>query len=276
MKAYCYSEYDMLKQVILCEPNYMKIDDVINETQKVFEDEGINVAAALEQHHQFEAVLRNHGIDVIKLPSYRKFPEQVFTRDIGFTLGDKVFLAEMATEIRTGEEDVFKNWLLKEQVPFHNLSDEQIEGGDVLIDGQTIYIGLSKRTNLGAIEKIQKLLPTFEVIPIHFNEEYLHLDCVFNIISPTEALIFPDGMNEEQLKLLKKKYELIKVTKEEQFTLATNVLSIGNKEIIVLPMNRQTNKILKDRGYKLIEVDLSEIIKSGGAFRCCTLPIVRA
>nr|WP_289036890.1 arginine deiminase-related protein [uncultured Allobacillus sp.] len=32
---------------------------------------------------------------------------------------------------------------------------------------------------------------------------------------------------------------------------------------------------IEDNGYEVIPVDLSEIIKSGGSFRCCTLPLQR-
>ncbi|MER2113457.1 MAG: arginine deiminase family protein, partial [Solibacillus isronensis] len=63
--------------------------------------------------------------------------------------------------------------------------------------------------------------------------------------------------------------------KEEQFQLGTNVLSIGNKRILSLPVNINVNKQLRDRGFQVIEVDITEIIKSGGSFRCCTLPILR-
>ncbi|MFB5283179.1 dimethylarginine dimethylaminohydrolase family protein [Peribacillus sp. Hz7] len=275
MRANCFSEYDPLKQVILCEPQYMRIKDVINETQKHFEDEGIHIKTAMTQHHNFVSALKKLGIEVILLPSYNKYPEQVFTRDIGFTLGEKVFVAEMGTDIRTGEENVLKEWLQNKHVPFHNLTGDRIEGGDVLLDGNTIYVGVSERTNIESIEKLQKLLPEFDVIPIPFTDTYLHLDCVFNIISPNEALIFPGEINKEQLNLLASRYDLIEVTEDEQFTLGTNVLSIGNKKIISLPVNTKVNKELRKRGYELIEVDITEIIKSGGAFRCCTLPIVR-
>ncbi|USK68558.1 dimethylarginine dimethylaminohydrolase family protein [Peribacillus asahii] len=275
MRANCFSEYDPLKQVILCEPQYMRIKDVINETQKHFEDEGIHIKTAMTQHANFVSALRKLGIEVILLPSYNKYPEQVFTRDIGFTLGEKVFVAEMGTDIRTGEENVLKEWLQNKHVPFHNLTGDRIEGGDVLLDGNTIYVGVSERTNIESIEKLQKLLPEFDVIPIPFTDTYLHLDCVFNIISPNEALIFPGEINKEQLNLLASRYDLIEVTEDEQFTLGTNVLSIGNKRIISLPVNTKVNKELRKRGYELIEVDITEIIKSGGAFRCCTLPIVR-
>jgi len=32
---------------------------------------------------------------------------------------------------------------------------------------------------------------------------------------------------------------------------------------------------LRNHGFEVIEVDITEIIKSGGSFRCCTLPIER-
>jgi N-dimethylarginine dimethylaminohydrolase len=53
------------------------------------------------------------------------------------------------------------------------------------------------------------------------------------------------------------------------------VLCIGNKKILSLPINKQVNQNLRNRGFEVIEVDISEIIKSGGSFRCCTLPILR-
>lgn len=68
---------------------------------------------------------------------------------------------------------------------------------------------------------------------------------------------------------------LVKVTEEEQFQLGTNVLSIGNKRVLSLPVNGKVNKQLRNRGFQVIEVDITEIIKSGGSFRCCTLPITR-
>ena len=42
-KMRCYTEYDVLKRVILCQPEYMTIREVINETQKHFKDEGIHI-----------------------------------------------------------------------------------------------------------------------------------------------------------------------------------------------------------------------------------------
>ena len=275
-KIQCFTEYNVLKKVILCQPQYMNIRDVINETQKHFKNEGIHIEKALEQHDEFVNTLRGQGIEVILLPYHKKYPEQVFTRDIGFTLGETIFVADMASDVRNGEENVLKQWLEDEEISYYNIIGHQIEGGDVIIDRDTIYIGLSDRTNAEAIEHLQNLLKKqFDIIPIDFKSKYLHLDCVFNIVSPELALIYPDALKPEHIDLFKKRYEVIEVSEEEQFTLGTNVLSIGYKKIISLPVNKKVNEELRKRGFEIIEVDITEIIKSGGSFRCCTLPIHR-
>lgn len=271
----CESEYDKLQRVLICQPAHMAIEEVINDVQKNYEDENIDVKLAMKQHEHFEKTLKEHQVEVIQLPSSEKFPEQVFTRDIGFTLGKEVFVAEMANEIRKGEEKELEKWLQKEAISYQNTSD-RVEGGDVIIDGDTVYVGISSRTSETAVQKLADRLPKHTVVRIPFKEKYLHLDCVFNILSPTKALIFPQAFAPEIVQKLSKKYMLIEVSKEEQFTMGTNVLSIGNKKLISLPQNRCVNEQIRQHGFEVIEVDFSEIIKSGGSFRCCSMPIERA
>ncbi|OHR67104.1 hypothetical protein HMPREF3291_11540 [Bacillus sp. HMSC76G11] len=271
----CFSEYDSLKNVILCEPRFMRISQVINETQRRYQKENIEVEKAIVQHQTFVEVLKNNGIETHILPSKEKYPEQVFTRDIGFAVGEVLFISDMKMQIRQGEEGILKEWLNTIGIKYIDLVEDQTEGGDVIIDRKTVYIGLSERTTAVAIEKIQSHLKDYTVIPIPIKKEILHLDCIFNIISDTEALIYKDGLNESEYKLLAKRFDLIEVSKEEQFSMGVNVLSLGNKKIISLPQNAEVNQELSKRGYEVIKIDFSEIIKSGGSFRCCTLPIKR-
>jgi len=261
----CWNEFDTLKKVLVCEPRFLL-------KTKVRE---VSIDMALKQHGHFISTLEDHGVDVIKLPPLPQFPEQVFTRDIGFLLGQHMLVSKMANYVRQGEEKAFKQWLEKEGVPFQAFNQGTIEGGDILIDGNTIFVGLSNRTNMEAVQQLKTILPEFEIIEIPFTDSYLHLDCVFNIISPTEAIIFPEEVHGKKVQQLKRRYDLIEVTREEQATLATNVLSIGEKRIISLPINKELNSELRKRGYEVIEVDITEIIKFEGSFRCCTLPLFR-
>lgn len=271
----CHTEYEVLEKVIVCQPTYMKIIEVINEVQEEYVNENIDRQKALEQHNQFTKSLTEQGVDVYMLPPSKTKPEQVFTRDIGFTIGDQLYISEMASDIRQGEEEVLKNWLLERGIPYEKCFNKEIEGGDVIIDGKRIFVGISSRTSEAAVKRLQKQLSGYEVIPIPFDEKYLHLDCVFNILSSDETLIFPKALNKNTVQLLKGMYDTIEVNEQEQFTMGTNVLSIGNRRVFSLPMNKEVNQNMEDRGYTVIEVDFSEIIKSGGSFRCCTLPIKR-
>lgn len=254
----------------------MEIAEVINETQKYFQKDNIDKTLAVRQHNTLIKELESRGIEVVILPALSQFPEQVFTRDIGFTIGGTVFSAQLSADIRQGEENVLQEWLAKEQISWTAFNEGyQIEGGDILVDQNTIYAGISHRTTFSAVQELKRRLPSYEVIPVPFEETFLHLDCVFNILSPTEALVYPKALGEREYDVLKKRYEMIEITDDEQFQLGTNVLSIGNKTVISLPVNRHVNQELRKRGYTVIEIDLSEIIKSGGSFRCCTLPIER-
>lgn len=274
-KPACRSEFDALQTVILCRPEHMAIKDIINGTQKHFKQENINISVALKQHSEFIDILRSHQIEVVLLPADPALPEQVFTRDIGFVLGETAFISNMAASVRQGEETVFQNLLDNKKIPYTRLKKANIEGGDILIADGTVYAGLSKRTDKAAVRELQEALPEMTVVPIPLKEDFLHLDCVFNMISETEALYCKNGLRQKEIDLLAERFEMIEVPEEEQFTLGPNILSIGNQTIISLPQHRHTNRELRKRGYTVIETEFSEIIKSGGSFRCCTLPLVR-
>lgn len=271
----CYSEYDILQKVILCSPEFMKIREIINETQKVFAANNIDTSLAIKQHQTLLNTLRQHQVETIMLPAKKQYPEQVFTRDIGFTLGSVLFIAHLKRSIRQGEEQVLIDQLDERNISYVQMTEDSIEGGDVMIDGELIWIGDSHRTSVKAMDKLQQLLPNHRIINLPFDGKYLHLDCVFNVISPNEAIIFPPAFQPSQLEIISRHYEWIEVSPEEQFTLGTNVLSLGNKKLLSLPMNKVINEKLRKRGFTVIEVDISEIIKSGGSFRCVTLPLLR-
>jgi N-dimethylarginine dimethylaminohydrolase len=272
---YCDSEYDRLKKVIVCQPRYMKIEEVINETQKHFLDKNIDIETALKQHDEFVKAMTDNGSEVIQLTPDQELPEQVFTRDIGFTIGDTIYVSEMGSDIRSGEEEILKNWLESNGHKYEKLDYSSIEGGDVVVDKDKVFVGVSHRTDTGAIDQLREMAKGYTVIPVPFQKKYLHLDCVFNILSPDEALVFSPAFKQKELQMLRNHYNLIEVNDKEQFTMGTNVLSLGDKKVLSLPQNKEVNQSLRNHGYKVIEVDFSEIIKSGGSFRCCSMPILR-
>lgn len=271
----CHTEYDNLKHVLVAPPEHMAITEIINETQKNYANENINIEVAMQQHQNFIKTLQAENINVYELEANDTLNEQVFTRDIGFTIGNKLFISHMNRDIRQLEIPVLTAWLKAHQLEFTPIETHSIEGGDVIIHKDDIWIGVSGRTSHAAIDELETKLPTYTIHRLELREDILHLDCAFNIIDDHTALIYTDAFNEADLKKLKEKYILIEVTVEEQFAMGPNVLAIGDRKIISLPENTRINQLLEQADFKVIEVPFSEIIKSGGSYRCCTLPLLR-
>ncbi|MFD2680240.1 dimethylarginine dimethylaminohydrolase family protein [Bacillus seohaeanensis] len=274
-KLHCHNEYGVLKKVIVVSPRYMDTDRSSNEMQKKSRNKNIHIETAMKQHKDFVSVLEANGVEVIYLESKESLYEQVFTRDIGFCLGNNLFVATMGRTIRKQEENVIMKWLKEHQYPFDKIETSSIEGGDVIIDGQTIWIGVSDRTSEAAIQQLSNKLKGYYVHSLPLANNILHLDCAFNVLSNDTAIVYSKALTKEDLQVLQKHYKLIEITDEEQLNLATNVLSIGNKKIVSLAQNDRINNVLRGNGFEVIEVEFSEIIKSNGSFRCCSMPLLR-
>lgn len=275
-KPSCNTEYNALTDVVICPPTHMSIKEVINSIQAHYKQDNIHIPTALKQHQGLKDVLVTNGVNVVDLEADSQYPEQVFTRDIGFVIDTTLYLASLERPIRQGEEQCLKRVANDHQLHYKQITGETIEGGDVVLAGDDIYIGSSSRTSAGVIKKLEEHHPDKTFRTIQFDSSYLHLDCVFNPISNDTALIYSPAIDSADVTFLKEKYTCIEVSKEEQFSLAVNVLSLGHKKIVVLPENKQTNAKLHALGFHLIEVPFSEIIKSGGSFRCVTMPLHRS
>ncbi|MFL8936059.1 dimethylarginine dimethylaminohydrolase family protein [Rossellomorea oryzaecorticis] len=271
----CPSEYGKLKKVLVVSPQNMRITEIINETQKHFMKDNIDIDKAVHQHEQFVKILEENGAEVHHLTPRKEMNEQVFTRDIGFCIGNELIVSSMNTELRKGEVKVLLGWLEEQKIPHTHLAAHSIEGGDVLVDGKNVWVGISGRTNRLAVQALKKLLPDYTVHALPLRSDILHLDCVFTIISEEAALVYPPAFSKKDLEKIKEHYNIIEVSEKEQFRMGPNVLAIGDKTIVSLPQNGELNERIREKGFKVIETDFSEIIKSGGSFRCCTLPLVR-
>lgn len=154
-------------------------------------------------------------------------------------------------------------------------SNIYLEGGDIIVDNKTIYVGISERTTIDAITFLKDIFgEKYSIIPLKLKPKFLHLDVVFTIINPNLALIYKDGLESDSYELLDK-YTKIEVTEQEQFELATNVIVIDPQTVIINSKHKRIEEELKKYNLNIIPIDLTETAKDGGAFRCTTCPIER-
>jgi len=287
MRVHVDSETAPLRSVIVGYPdNFLDVEpEIINETQRKFYDgpDAPTKEAVTAQLNGFITELEAHGVEVHQPRALPYIPDQMMTRDIGVVIGDTLVVTTMAAASRKhewrGYAYLFEHFLPETKVLF-GPEDLVIEGGDVIVDKGKVFVGIGQRTTLAGAAWLMQLVPEFEIVPINLRglrdgEDVLHLDCSFLPVGEHSALIYPDGMREVPA-TVRETYDLIEVTRDEQQRLGTNVLSIDPTTVISQPTSGRINDEMRARGIDVIEVSYSEPPKTGGSFRCCTLPLHRA
>lgn len=238
----------------------------------------------IEQVDRFAETISNLGVEVLR-PENVKEQDQIFTRDIGFAIGDKFVLSNMKKTNRMPEQEGI-SYLLKQFDPSKIITppdNSNIEGGDVIVHGNYVFVGLTHRTCYNGLEFIKKNFPDKEVIPFHMYvtdnpaTNILHLDCAFQPVGDKYAIIyengfvhFPDTMHD-----IFGEHNLIKVTQYEMYHMYPNIFSISPDEVITDVTFERLNDVLHSKGIKTIPVNYREVSKLGGLFRCSTMPLIR-
>lgn len=281
MKVHINDEYSKLKKVIVASASYYDDKNIAlnNETIKHYAEIGQlpSKEVILKEQKAFWETLKELDVEVLEANQVSNAKGQMFTRDLAFVIGEKFFISNMRKENRKAAIDGWNNIInqIDPEKIIRVPSDIYLEGGDVLIDNKTIYVGLSERTTMEGVNFLKKILKDeYTIIPLRLKPKFLHLDVVLTIINPGLMIVYKDGLEEESYNLLKQ-YDKIEITEEEQFELATNVFVVDSKTIIMNANHTRLASELQKRNINVILLDMAETAKDGGAFRCTTCPIER-
>lgn len=132
-------------------------------------------------------------------------PNVLFQRDPFESIGNGVAINNMWSETRR-RETLFPDLVFKHNTRFKNVPEfyqrtwtgGHIEGGDVLVlNSETLIIGVSQRTNMEAIEKLAPELfkegsyKKIIVLDLPKSRAFMHLDTVFTNIDYDKFVVFP-------------------------------------------------------------------------------------
>ncbi|PWL38060.1 amidinotransferase [Flagellimonas aquimarina] len=245
----------------------------------------------------FYNVFKKYGVKVFR-PSVLKDCNQIFSRDIAFVIGDKLFHANILPDREREFEAI--DHVLNKMDPSKVIrppEEVHIEGGDVMPWKEYIFIGtytgedypdfITARTNKAAVEYIKSQFPnkkvkSFELRKSNTNakENALHLDCCFQPVGKDKAILHKNGfLVEEEYQWLVDyfgKENIFEITKDEMYNMFSNVFSISPEVIVSEKSFTRLNNWLREQGFTVEEIPYSEIAKQEGLLRCSTLPLIRA
>lgn len=225
----------------------------------------IDVNTAREQHDEYVKILSQLGCQVIELPEEPDLPDSVFVEDTAFILPEVAVITRPGADSRKPETESIARALSPHRPLVHVSAPASVDGGDVLVLGKNIYIGLSTRSNMEAVEQLNESLGRFGYTVIGLElTDCLHLKTAVTRVDDKTLLINKNWVDADHFN----GFDLIEVDASEPF--AANCLPV-NDSIIYPTTFPRTRRTLEEKGFRVVDVNLEELAKAEGAVTCCSL-----
>jgi len=243
-----------------------------------------------------KVIFEKYGVAVHR-PQIIENYNQIFTRDIGFVIGDTFIKANILPD-REREQDAI-HYIVEKMNPAKVVKPPEevhVEGGDVILWDDHIFVGTYKgsdykdyvtaRTNTQGVDFIKQLFPNkivkeFDLVKsrIEARDNALHLDCCFQPVGKDKGVIYKSGFREEAdymyLVNLFGYDNLFHIDREEMYNMTSNFFSIDTNVVVIEKNFTRLKNWLLDNGFTVEEVPYAEISKQEGLLRCSTLPLQR-
>lgn len=121
----------------------------------------INFEAAEREHSAYLAALGQICDEVVELPAISEHPDGCFVEDAALVFDECVVLTRPGVGARRGEVDHLLPHLPTDREHLRLEDPCTLDGGDVLVVEDTVYVGLSTRTNHAALKQLAHLLLPF-------------------------------------------------------------------------------------------------------------------
>ena len=225
----------------------------------------VDLELARRQHRGYVATLRHVGLEVTELPADDEHPDAVFVQDRVCVLDGRAIVGPSAVASRREEAGALVE-VLGRSYPVVELPPPScLDWGDVLITEDTLFVGLSERSNEAAVEGLREILgPRRSVEGVSLPPGLLHLlsgcaylgDRTLLAVSALEPFARSRG------------FDFVPVAEVEPS--AANVLICGKRAVVPAGYPETTARIER-AGLQVQRISVSEFEKRDGGVTCLSV-----
>ncbi|MGI9018378.1 MAG: dimethylarginine dimethylaminohydrolase family protein [Euzebya sp.] len=259
------------RRYLMCPPTHFEVAYAINPWMGGTVDRDL----AMSQWETLVAALRMAGADVQIIDGVAGLPDMVFTANAGVIDGQTFIAGAMRHDERTPETAHFRRWAAAGGLRIVHLSSGAVlEGlGDCMPLGDWLVSGYGARSNRIAHADLTRLTGR-PVISVELADlRWYHVDLTLCPLDDRRAIVFPDAYDPlGARRVLDLIPEPLVLTPQEAATFTANSVVV-NSTVIMPSCPPRVGAQLEAWGFDVVEVDVSEFVKAGGAVRCLTLPL---
>ncbi|MBI5192313.1 MAG: amidinotransferase [Nitrospirae bacterium] len=260
------------QKFLMCRPDYFTIAYEINPWMSV--KNPADTKMSVRHWEILYNTLCSLGADVSLVEPVEGLPDMVFTANAGLVDGKKVILSHFKYKERQGEERHFERWFHNSGYECHRLPRGiYFEGeGDAVFYKDMVLLGHGFRTDLKSHSYVGEITGReFKSLKL-INPHYYHLDtCLLYIKSPDIIIYYPGAFDYEGIEIIEGlPSRTFRIYEDDAGLFVCNSVCVGSNLILDKLTDRLADK-LNEFGVKIISVDTSEFMKSGGSVRCMVL-----
>ncbi len=227
----------------------------------------IDLPRAVAQHQAYQTLLAELGCTVTALPASPDLPDSVFVEDAAVVLDEMAIITRPGHATRQREAAEILETIKPHRSVIHTIeAPATLDGGDVLVVGRTIMVGLSSRTTVEGARQLERV-----VVPFDYEAHLLRVNDCLHLKSACTALddhTVLANVNWLAGAALPSHLDVVEVHVDEPS--AANVVRVG-ETIICAEAYPRTRQHLDQRGYDTRAIDASELAKAEGGLTCCSL-----
>ncbi len=225
----------------------------------------IDYQRAVEQHEAYCALLAQCGAEVVTLTDNAAYPDAHFVEDTAVVFDEVAVLARPGVASRRGEVAAIEAALSKYRRVVRVEPPATLEGGDVICLGNTVFVGQTARTNRAGLEALRKRLRRYdyEVVPVEVRG-CLHLKSACTPVSERSLLVNPDWVDIAPFA----EFNVITISENEPW--AGNAIRV-NDTVCLHAGFPETAALMRELGFQVETVDISELLKAEGGMSCLSL-----
>jgi dimethylargininase len=231
--------------------------------------QSIDPDRAAAQHGNYEQALTDAGYAIVRLPYLADDPDAVFVEDTAILLGEHAIITRPGAASRADETTSTAEGL-KPYFTIHHLAAGALDGGDVLRIDNRLYVGHSSRSDAAGTSALKDVADPlgYEVVPAEVGR-CLHLKTAVTYAgrdgSGIPSLLYnPDWVDPALFA------GVVPLAVAHGEPLAANVVRLRDR-LIMAAGNPETAAKLRDRGFNVVEVDLTELQKAEAGGTCMSL-----
>lgn len=225
----------------------------------------IAAAVAAGQHETYERLLTSLGCTVRRVAAAPECPDSVFIEDTAVVLDKVAIVTRPGAATRRPETAAVARVLAEYRRLQYIREPGTLDGGDVLREGRTLYVGTGGRTNEDGAAQLAAIVEPFgyEVRRVYVSG-CLHLKSAAVAVAPGVVLANPAWVEASVFE----GQRILEIDPAEPF--AANVLRVGDA-IVCAAAHPRTASRLEAAGFDVRHVDVSELAKAEAGVTCCSI-----